>query len=312
MKDDQVTLLAGLTDIISQLGDKAKPNIFVFQLSTAIDLYKMGMLDPESVINIYETGVGCFNKMEAKNDVEKKNIEKNLADFESLFITSQVASCDNLITLFTPRFEANPDDIDLVKSIIRILSTTDGGMDTDLFLQAVTKLYNSEPSHESAYNLYKLHSSHNDIDSAIKYMEEAVAFEDSNDEQDGEYLYELATLVYKYNMIPKAYTYAQQAAAKNQSVAGKCYMMMGMIWGTTICDGDEINKRAPYWVAVDFMNKAKNADSSLASEANGYIKQYSVYFPQTSEAFMYDINDGDSYTVSCGGLRAVTVVRTQN
>jgi hypothetical protein len=59
------------------------------------------------------------------------------------------------------------------------------------------------------------------------------------------------------------------------------------------------------------MNKAKNADASLTEDANNYIRQYSGYFPQTAEAFMYDVTDGQSYTVSCGGMRATTTVRTQ-
>ena len=59
------------------------------------------------------------------------------------------------------------------------------------------------------------------------------------------------------------------------------------------------------------MNKAKNADESLAADCNNYISQYRVYFPQTAEAFMYDLTDGQSYTVSCGGMRATTTVRTQ-
>jgi hypothetical protein len=36
-----------------------------------------------------------------------------------------------------------------------------------------------------------------------------------------------------------------------------------------------------------------------------------VYFPETAEAFMYDITKGQSYTVVCGGMRATTTVRTR-
>ena len=88
-------------------------------------------------------------------------------------------------------------------------------------------------------------------------------------------------------------------------------MLIGTIWGSMVCSGNEIERRAPYWVAVDYMTKAKNADPSLASDAANLIRQYSAYYPQTAEAFMYDLTDGQSYTVSCGGMRAVTTVRTQ-
>ena len=93
--------------------------------------------------------------------------------------------------------------------------------------------------------------------------------------------------------------------------AGKSYMLLGTIWGSIRCGGNEIENRAPYWVAVDYLQRARTADPSLADEANRLIGQYSRYFPATADAFMYDVQDGQSYTVSCGGLRATTTVRTQ-
>ena len=86
---------------------------------------------------------------------------------------------------------------------------------------------------------------------------------------------------------------------------------MANIWGTANCGGDEIEKRAPYWVAVDYLQKARSADPSLAEEAGKQIAQYAKYYPQTAEAFMYDLTDGKSYTVSCNGMTATTTVRTQ-
>ena len=100
-------------------------------------------------------------------------------------------------------------------------------------------------------------------------------------------------------------------ADENEAMAGKAYFLIGNIWGATRCGGDEISRRAPYWVACDYMNKAKAADPSLTEEANRYIGQYSVYFPETAEAFMYDVTRGQSYTVVCGGMRATTTVRTR-
>ena len=57
--------------------------------------------------------------------------------------------------------------------------------------------------------------------------------------------------------------------------------------------------------------KAAAADPSLADEASRMIAQYSKYYPQTAEAFMYNFTDGQSYTCNCSGLTATTTVRTQ-
>ena len=311
MKNEPMKLYEGLTDVISKNKTKTTPNVFLFQMNTAIDLYKDGKLDPETVINVYETAVEYLGQITPKNDTEKTNIEKTTSDIESLFITSQVASCDNLITLFGPRYEADPQNLDLAKSIVKMMSITEGCTDNDLFLNAVTTMYTLEPSYNSAYFLYKLYSSRGEIDNAVRYMEEAIASADSDAETDAGYYFELAAFCYKNGKSPKAIESAQKAIELSDTFDGKAYMLIGTVWGTVPCSGNEIEQRAKYWVAVDYMVKARNADPALAEDANSYISQYSAYYPQTAEAFMYDVTDGQSYTVSCGGMRATTTVRTQ-
>ena len=311
MKDEPNKLYEGLTEVVTINKTNTKPNIFLFQLNTACDLYKDGLLDAEQVINTYENAVATLNSIEAKNEVEYRMITKTIEDIESLFIASQVASCENLITLFEPRFNAAPEDLTLAKNIVKMMTVTEGCTDNTLFLNAVTVMYNMEPSHTSAYYLYKLYAGRNDVDNASKYMKEAVTFEESDADTDASYFYELATFLFKNGKPLDAYKAATAAVELSDNFDAKAYYLMGTIWGTNVCGGDEITKRAPYWVAVDYMQKAKNADPTLAEDADRMIAQYRGYFPHTAEAFMYNITDGDSYTVSCNGLKATTTVRTQ-
>ena len=311
MKDEPKKLFEGLTEVVTINKTNTKPNILLFQLSNECDLYKDGLLDPEQVINTYENAVAVLSSITPKNEVEGRMINQTIADIESLFIASQVASCENLIALFEPRFAAAPEDLDLAKNIVKMMTVTEGCTDNNLFLNAVTVMYNQEPSHTSAYYLYKLYAGRNDVDNAAKYMREAVTFEESDGEADAGYFYELATFFVKNGKTADAYKAATAAVELSDTYDAKCYYLMGTIWGSTVCGGDEIAKRAPYWVAVDYMQKAKNADPALAEDADRMISQYRAYFPQTAEAFMYNITDGESYTVACNGMRAVTTVRTQ-
>jgi tetratricopeptide (TPR) repeat protein len=312
MKNDSEKLYAGLTEIVNQTKEQTRANIFLFQLNTAVDLYKEGSLDPESVINVYENAVKYLGMMTPKNDTEKRSIEKTIEDVETLFITSQVASCDNLIALFGPRHEADPENLDLAKNIVRMMGMTEGCTDNDLFLKSVTTMHKMEPSYTSAYYLYKLYAGRGDVDNAVKYMNEAINAEESDAVTDGGYYYELAAFCYKNGKNAMAYEAALKVADLEPALAGKAYMLIGTIWGSLVCGGNDIEQRAKYWVAVDYMNKAKAADETLAEDAADHIRQYAAYYPQTAEAFMYDITNGQSYTVSCGGMRAVTTVRTQN
>jgi hypothetical protein len=59
------------------------------------------------------------------------------------------------------------------------------------------------------------------------------------------------------------------------------------------------------------MVKAKNADPEVAANADELAAQYRKYFPMQVDAFMYDVTDGQRYTVSCGGMTEITTVRTQ-
>lgn len=312
MKNDPERLFAGLNEVVAQTKEQTRANIFLFQLNTAIDLFRDGTIDAEQVIGIYENAVKYLGMMTPKNDVEKRSIDKTIEDVESLFITSQVASCDNLLALFGPRYEADPQNLDLAKNIVRMMGITEGCTDNDLFLNAVTTMHTLEPSYTSAYYLYKLYAGRGDVDNAVKFMDEAIAAEESDATTDASYYYELAAFCFKSSKYGQAFAAAQKVIDLDPSLAGKTYMLMGTIWGSAPCGGNDIEQRAKYWVAVDYMNKAKAADESLAEDANAHIRQYAAYYPQTAEAFMYDFTNGQSYTVSCAGMRATTTVRTQN
>lgn len=311
LKGDDKAIYEGLNDIIVRNGNQTKATLLLFNLNSAIELYKNGGLGAEDVISVYQRNISLIDQLQAKTDAAKKQNADIKTDMESLFISSKVASCENLIALFTPRYEANSEDIDLVTNIVKMMSSTEDCTDNDLYLRAATSMHKLQPSSQSAYFLFRLNSSRGNIEDAGVFMEEALASTDIDAATAAAYNYEYATFCVKNNLPAKGLAAAQKALELDESYAGKAYFLIGTIWGSTTCSGDEISRRAPYWVACDYMQKAKNADPSLAEECNRMIGQYSVYFPQTAEAFMYDLTNGQSYTVSCGGMRAVTTVRTQ-
>ena len=311
LKDDSQRAYDIYTSVIEANGQKTKPTVYIFAFNSALELYNAGKMDAASLISLYQDYMDLIDGTNPAKESDKEQLASVKADLESLFISSKVASCDDLIALFTPRYEANPTDNALVSNIVKIMSITEDCTDNDLYLKAVTSMHKNNPTYTSAYFLYRVNSSHGLKDEAVKYLEEAIAYPDCGEAQKGEYNYELATYCFKNGMSAKAFAAAQLAATQNPEYTGKAYFLIANIWGSTVCGGDDVARRAPYWVAVDYLQKAKNADPSLAEEANKLIGSYASYYPQTAEAFMYDVTDGQSYTVSCGGMRATTVVRTQ-
>ena len=111
-------------------------------------------------------------------------------------------------------------------------------------------------------------------------------------------------------MRSRAFDAAGKAVRLDNGYAGKAYMIMGNLWSSASCGGD-VNKYARYWAATDYYQKAKAADPSLSADANSAIGKVSVYYPEASEIFMYDLGKGQIYTVSCGGMTTTTTVRTR-
>ena len=122
----------------------------------------------------------------------------------NLFAASKVASCDHLLAIYTPRLEADPDNLDLASSIVKTMSLAEDCTDNDLFLKAVTTMNRINPSASSAYYLFRLHSGKGNVDEAITYMEEAIASEESDATTDTEWKYELATFCFKSGLNAKA------------------------------------------------------------------------------------------------------------
>ena len=297
-----------LNAIVDELGSQANGSLQVNLLQAAIALYRENQLSADDVIATYDKVAANVENAVAKNDAEKEDNLKVKATIESIFADSKVASCENLLAIFGPRFEADPDNLALVSNIVKLMNSAEDCASNDLYLKAVTAMYKLDPSYRSAYGLYRLNAARDNVADACRYLEEAIASDESDEATDAQYYYELAAFAYKNNMRGKANDAAKKAIEMDYGYAGKAYMILGNLWASASCSGD-VDKYARYWAATDYYQKARNADATLADDASASISSVSRYYPEASEIFMYDLSAGQSYTVSCGGMSAFTTVR---
>ena len=313
VKDDNQRLYNGLNEIIESNTVDTKPSLYIFNLSAAIELFKIGLIDEEEVINIYERNSELLALAPAEKESEKEMNDKVKTDLENLFVSSKVADCDKLQELFGPRFEADPQNAELASKIVKIMSSAEECMDNDLFINAATTVYNSNPTPAAAHTLYLLYASTGKVDKATSYLNEAISHPEITPADKAEYQYELAVYNYKSGRQLASLEAAKNAAegTEDSSLKGRCYMLMANIWASVRCEGNEISSRAQYWVATDYAERARKADPDLAEDAGTLISKCRQYYPATADAFMFDLRDGQTYEVSCNGFRATTTVRTQ-
>ncbi|MBR4233819.1 MAG: hypothetical protein IKR96_04730 [Bacteroidales bacterium] len=323
--------------VIDINGSDTDPQIVFFYMLGTLDSYKDGKADPERVITTYDSMMALLEEAGKNTDAAKaalvpgsKDYDKNLKsavkdstaisntknDVENLFIASRVASCENLVELFTPRYEADPDNIELIEKIVGMLNNADDCNKNDLYFATATKLYQMKPSYTAAYSLFRLNAGRDNVNEAIKYIEEAIAFEESDVEKDARMYYDLARYCSANNRDSKAIAAANsvirlESDMETKNYTGKAYQLIGRTWAGFHCGGNEIERVAKYWIAVDYLQRARSFDPEIADECGRAIAAYSAQFPLAVDAANYDIINGQSYTVSCGGMSASTTVRTR-
>ncbi len=297
-------------EIVDELGTQSNGGLLVNLLQASIAMYRENQLSADEVIAMYDKVMADVEGATPKNEAEEEDNMKAKSAIESIFADSKIASCENLIAIFGPRYAADPDNLALVSNIVRLMNTAEDCASNDLYLNAVTSMYRLDPSYKSAFGLYRLNAARGKVADAAKYLEEAINSPESDPATDAQYYYEMAAFCYKNGMRGKAAEAARKAVEMDYGFAGKAYLILGNLWASATC-GDTVDKWARYWAAADYYQKARSADPGVADEASSAIASVSRYYPEASEAFMYDLSKGQSYTVSCGGLSATTTVRVQ-
>lgn len=300
-----------LTGIAKELQGKTNNTILVNLFASTVQLYRSGKATPEDVAETYALVSDCMDAKKSSKPEEIEDNNKARMNVGKLLADTGLATCENLIESYTPRLDADPDNAALAANIIRMMNLADDCAGNNLYFRAVTTLHRLDPSHRSAFALYRMNAARGEKEDALRYLEEAGLSEAATEEQRAGYLYELSLYAYKNHNRPKAIEAARKAVELDKSYEGKIDIVLGNLWSSAPAD-DELSKYARYWVAYDYYLKAKAADPSLAEEADKLAWGVRKYFPEASEIFMYDMAKGDSYRASAGGMSALTTVKTKN
>lgn len=279
-------------------GDKSYPDVLVFYLRATHKMIEEGKADETIMFDNYEIS----NNIIEANLEKYKDKPKSLANWENVrgnndLIFEPYATCPAIIKIYTPKFEENPNDIKMLKKLTKLLDRKKC-TDDQLYFDATLKLYELEPSHESAYLIGKMLMKNQEYAKAIDYLKEGEALEDSDDRADC-FLY-IAECYRNLNQYSSARSYALKSLQERPD-NGNPYIMIGDMYAASakLCTGNEIDKKAVYWVAVDKYYKAKQVDPEIADIANDRIRSYSIYFPPKEDIFFHNLNEGDDYELGC-------------
>ncbi len=279
--------------------DAAGP-VYVYYFRAITKMAQKGDIDTASVVDAYDMLSDYIDinlkKYRDENNTRKISEYENIkGNIENTF--EPFANCNDLVRIYQKKFDATPDDVDLLRKISKLLDKKKC-TDSPLYFESIVALHELDPSPVSAYLIGKMLISQKRFKEAIPYMDEACQMENT-EKADDAYMY-LAQTYRALDRLPESRKYALKAAELNPNW-GVPYDFIGDLYAhsATKCGDNELTKKVAYWVAVDMYKKAKQVEPSLTDAMNKKISTYSVYFPPTELLFFYGINEGDTYMVEC-------------
>ena len=287
-------------------GNNASVQAVFGYIKAIVNLEKSGVKAKSDVIEAYSVVSEVIDYNIVNETKMAVHFVKYSEKVEELF--TPYANCDDLIALFSVKFDPATEDVNLLKRIIKVLDNKKC-TDSDLFFSASSRLYELEPSSASADQMSKMSIAKGKSSNAITFAKQAIELEEDANQKAIYYL-GLAD-AYRNGGSYASARNAVYSALELRNGWGEAYMNLGNIYiaGAKNC-GSDFDKSTVYWVAVDAFRKARTYEET-SDRASKSISTYSKYFPTKENCFFNGVEAGRQHTVACW-INKTTTARTSD
>jgi tetratricopeptide (TPR) repeat protein len=279
----------------------SQADVLLINFQATVRLAEAGIMDTDKILENYDRAMDYIEFSLLNNPQDSIYFNPAKSHIESLF--EPYASCENLVKIFTPRFEASPEDPELLEKITVMLNRS-GCSDEELFYKATRNYHRLRPTAQSAFLMGRMESNQRNFAQALDYYEQSVSLSENGNGPDKFTTYILlADMLYRnLNRMPQARTYALRASEIRPN-DGRPYLLIGEMYAASArsCGSDEISIGAAYWAAVDKFIRARSVDNDeqVVNRANQLIATFSQYFPNGETLFFHGLDGGKSVKVEC-------------
>lgn len=247
--------------------------------------------------------------MDKSVNPDKGQIQSNL---DAMLLNSQAADCDNLEVMFRAKYEKDPNNLDLIKKIMRYLNN--GNCEGEFKTLLSEKYYKLDPSADAAYSLATTFQSKGDMTKAISYLKEAISRETAR-EKRSRYELRLSHMYLKMKDNKLSAEYAKKAIMSDPR-STLSHLILAQAYSIAIannevsCEGFE--KKASFWLVMKVLEEARalaQPGSSEIKDIHALMATVKANFPSMEDIFfMENMKVGDPYTVNCGWISGATKV----
>ena len=280
-------------------------------MEATIRYVRAGHAEPSLVVDNYDIASDLLEvelQKYVEDSVKSATIRGYIAGVEAAF--SPYATCEHLVEIYGKKFEADPENVELLKKITGIMKKK-RCISEPLFFSATKNLYRLEPNPATALLMGQMCYIEKQYTEAIRYLNDA-AKELTGKDKYTAYLF----LGHSYSST-NSYSAARSAylnAAEADRTKGEPYRFIAQLYASSASSAseDNVGGASAYWAAVDKLQRAKAVDPSEENvkECNSLIARYSNHYPKTATAFMAGLENGQTFRVP-GWVGETTTIRTR-
>jgi tetratricopeptide (TPR) repeat protein len=290
------------------MGTKSEPTVLYGYYIATVKYWKDKHCDIDLVYTTYmeiydvlQYNIRTLDEKKAKKyEAVSNNIEKTMV---------KLAKCEKLVSVFEPKFDANPNDTILARNLVRLFEMR-SCTKNDLYFKALEQVHKIAPSAESAFSMGRLSMRRELYDKAKGYLLQAAELTpDSLADRKAKIYLLLAEDYKKLGQKQKS----REAALKvlNYSPDNPAvYMLIGELYVKSANDCKFKGMTVAYWPAADKFAKAAAVakDEKIKQEALKQLAIIKKNFPLQQDVFMRNLKEGDTFKVECW-INETTTVR---
>jgi tetratricopeptide (TPR) repeat protein len=294
--DDKGKILQTIEKSMQIQKEKTPPRTYANYMSLTMELYGESKISDEELIDNYNKVSDLIAEAIKRTPTEDLAKARNMID--DSFAQSPAANCENLVAIYSTKYDSSKDDLEFLRKLTRMLNRKDC-TDSDLFEKASEQQFALSPSSEAAYNMAKLFYRKDNYEKTIEYFQNAIQHETDAIEKASYYNQLGNILLAKMNNYAEAKKCALEAS-KLRPDWGEPYILLANIYiAGPKCGADDFEKGYIYWVAADKLQKAKAVDPDVAGKVNPILNNITPHYPKKEEAFFRNITEGNAVTVGC-------------
>lgn len=284
-------------------GEDVETDLLVIYFSELTNDYLDDSIESDDYLNEYDK-VEAIMKLPKNDDkVQDRN------SIEALFLKSGAANCENIEKMFSARIAEDPENIEVLEKAAGLL--TRGNCKGEFYFSVAEKLYNLNPSANTAMILAAGYEEKGDNQKALEYLNAAMSVE-----TDPEAKVNLALRIAGAELASKnarsAANFAKQAIDLS-SDNGFAYYILAQAYASGANQCTDFNRQSVFWLAYDTLLTAKRLlggeEAKLGINIDSQLAAFRGNFPTKKEGFFRELTEGQSYRVNCGWVSGSTTAR---